>query len=112
MRNERAFAETIDGVRQALGQQATHHLVMADDVLIAVRALEAYASAFGELSYRARVALAMIRGDAVHTACEACGKKIFVARPAREEDATPATFCIECGGGCVSMAAGEMVKQP
>lgn len=40
VREHRAFAETIDGVRSALGQEATHYLVVADDVRELVEAVE------------------------------------------------------------------------
>ena len=35
-----AFAETIDNVREALGQKATHYLIIADDVRLLVDAVE------------------------------------------------------------------------
>jgi hypothetical protein len=38
-REARAFAETIDNVREALGQEATHYLVIADDVGALVEAV-------------------------------------------------------------------------
>jgi hypothetical protein len=39
-REARAFAETIDNVRAALGQEATHYLIIADDVKELVEAVE------------------------------------------------------------------------
>jgi hypothetical protein len=35
-----AFSETLDAIREALGQKSTHHLVMAGDVLELVDAIE------------------------------------------------------------------------
>lgn len=35
-----AYAETIDNVREALGQKATHYLIIADDVRLLVDAVE------------------------------------------------------------------------
>jgi glycosyltransferase involved in cell wall biosynthesis len=54
----KAFAETIDGVREALGQEKTHYLVVADDVQELVQAIEACASDGG---CRAKVVLERLR---------------------------------------------------
>jgi hypothetical protein len=40
IRAARAYAETIDNVRDALGQEETHYLVVADDVEELVKAVE------------------------------------------------------------------------
>jgi hypothetical protein len=101
-----AFAETLDAIRAALGQKETHYLVMADDVAIAVKALEWYASkTLDESSKRAKLALASIRGRTITTTCEACGKKLIAV----EEEAVPATFCRECGGGCTALPPEEVL---
>ena len=39
-REAREYAESLDNIRAALGQEATHHLVMADDVEELVKAVE------------------------------------------------------------------------
>lgn len=54
-RDARAFAETIDNVREALGQKATHYLIIADDVKELVEAIESRCDA--------TVVLRRIRGD-------------------------------------------------
>ncbi len=41
----RGFAETIDNVREALGQDVTHHLIVADDVKELVEAVEKHGGA-------------------------------------------------------------------
>jgi hypothetical protein len=41
LRESNGYAETLDNIRDALGQKATHHLVMADDVRELVEAAEA-----------------------------------------------------------------------
>lgn len=43
-RAAKSFAESLDNVREALGQEQTHHLVMADDVEELVKAVELCAS--------------------------------------------------------------------
>lgn len=39
-REARGYAESLDNIRAALGQEATHHLVMADGVEELVKAME------------------------------------------------------------------------
>jgi len=65
-RDARVFAETIDDVREALGQKATHYLVIADDVKELVEAIESRCDAL--------VVLKRLRGEgATHaTRCQAC----------------------------------------
>jgi hypothetical protein len=100
------YAETLDAVREALGQKETHYLCIPDDVGIAVRALEWFAtkSQFQDHSTRARAALAVIRHQADHVECGVCKKKLIVIR----DDRVPAVFCEECGGGCESVAHEEI----
>ena len=43
-RAAKSFAESLDNVREAMGQEQTHHLVMADDVEELVKAVELCAS--------------------------------------------------------------------
>jgi hypothetical protein len=74
------------------------------DAAIAIKALEWYAANSLE-SMRAKVALALIRGRATKTSCEACGRMIFVV----EDDRVPATFCKACGGGCVAWPVEEVL---
>jgi len=56
-------------------------------------------------SKRAKLALASIRGRTITTTCEACGKKLIAV----EEEAVPATFCRECGGGCTALPPEEVL---
>jgi len=111
-RGARDYGQTIDNVREALGQKATHYLVVADDVQILVKALEWYATHVLELggnAARARLALALVRGNTVNTTCEACGKKLVVELASRPEDESPLVLCAECGGGCTALPIEEVL---
>lgn len=105
--NARDYGQALDNVREALGQKETHYLIISDNVRIAIKALEGYASNSLEKkdSTRAKVALAMIRGKTLNATCEACGEKLVVV----EEEGVPAIFCADCGGGCVSWSREEMM---
>jgi hypothetical protein len=108
----RNYAETLDAVREALGQKETHYLCIPDDVGIAIKALEWYATQAQVEKFRllrtdeslhARVALALIRGNADRAPCEACKKMLIVVH----DDRVPAIFCAECGGGCEALPVEE-----
>jgi hypothetical protein len=58
-RSNNSLAESLDNVREALGQEATHHLVMADDVKELVKAVESCA---GDGGCRALLVLQKLRG--------------------------------------------------
>jgi hypothetical protein len=109
------YAESLDAVREALGQKETHYLCIPDDVGIAIKALEWYAAHVQtekfrllrtDESSRARIALAVIRGDAENVSCEACKKKLIALT---RDDRVPAIFCAECGGGCEALPVEEVL---
>ncbi len=63
-REVRNLSESLDNIREALGQEATHHLVMTDDVRDAVKALEYIESTSDqawEMREKARTTLKKIR---------------------------------------------------
>ena len=99
--------ETLDGVREVLGQKETHYLCIPDDVRIAIRALEWYATKSSEISTRAKLTLATIRNQATQTRCESCHMDLCVL----DDDRVPAIFCAECGGGCVALPAKEVIGE-
>jgi hypothetical protein len=110
-REANGYAESIDAIRETLGQKETHYLVMPDDVATLVKALEWYASnPLEKKSYtRAKVVLAHIRGMTVNVTCDRCGRKLILVLEVRPEDEAPATFCAECGGGCVALPPEEVL---
>ena len=50
-REAREYAESLDNIRAALGQEATHHLVMADDIRELVKAIEHDANVGGRRAF-------------------------------------------------------------
>jgi len=110
-REANGYAETIDAIREALGQKVTHYLVMPDDIATLVKALEWYASdPLEKRRYtRAKLVLALIRGMTVNVTCDRCGRKLILVLEVRPEDEAPATFCAECGGGCVALPPEEVL---
>jgi len=101
-RAAREYGETLEAIREALGQTGTHYFVMAGDVKVVVDALKVYAKGPVEGGPAlAREALYTLQvGSVVETTCEACDKKIRIGQSPRAEDGPSATFCPACGGGC------------
>lgn len=100
------FAESLDGVREALGQKETHYLCIPDDVRIAIKALEWYAAQAFQFSVRAQVTLGTIRNQAMHTRCEVCSKELIVMS---SDD--PSILCDDCGGSGVALPAKEVIGE-
>ena len=113
LRRFKFMGRGLDVIRETLGlQKDTHHVAVADDIAILVKALEWYAlqttmSLGAPLGERAQVTLALVRQQTETTTCEACDKKIVVL--ASESDDVPATFCGECGGGRTSVSLEELL---
>jgi|HubBroStandDraft_2_1064218.scaffolds.fasta_scaffold02877_9 hypothetical protein len=81
-RSADSFVESLDNIREAIGQEETHHLVMGSDVEDLVRAVELCNSVGGDTSgCRAMLVLQKLRRPqegqqllADRTGCSVCGE--------------------------------------
>jgi len=87
-RAAREYGETLEAIREALGQTGTHYFVMAGDVKVVVDALKVYAKGPVEGGPAlAREALYTLQvGSVVETTCEACDKKIRIGQSPRPKE--------------------------
>ena len=107
-RTAKSLAESLDNIREALGQRETHHLVMAGDIEILVKAIELCARDGG---CRAMLTLRRLRMPEegpfesypeTGTACAACGQ------PQRQ---TPGGMSCPQGHGGAESVAYEVPKE-